>query len=272
MRRDFFTGAGILKPHKGVRQVYIDLVVLLNFLVDFLLLLGTNRLAGYPPGAGRAALAAALGGLYGGACLLPGFRFLGNTLWRLVSLGLMAVIAFGCRKSALRRGVLFVLLSMALGGVALGLGSGGFWSLVAAAGCVSLLCAVGFRGKVGRSFVPVELRYGDKYLRLTALRDTGNALRDPVTGQPVLVVGAETAGALTGLTPQQLASPVEAMGAVPGLRLIPYRAVGKSGGMLLALRIPEVKIGSWKGSSLVAFAPEGLGREEEYQALTGGAA
>ena len=42
-------------------EVYLDILMLLNFLVDFLLLTGTNRLAGFPPGAGRAALAAALG-------------------------------------------------------------------------------------------------------------------------------------------------------------------------------------------------------------------
>lgn len=251
--------------------MYLDLLILLNFAVDFLLLLGTNRLAGFPPGWGRAALAAGLGGLYGGACMLPGFRFLGGIFWRLISLALISVIAFGFQKSAVRRGVLFALLSMALGGVALGLGGGGFWALIASAGFLCILCAVGFQGKAGAvAYVPVELRYGGKHLRLTALRDTGNTLRDPVTGQRVLVVDAEAARQLTGLTRQQLAKPVESIGSLPGLRLIPYRAVGSQSGMLLALRIPEVKIGSWKGSSLVAFAPEDIGRE--YQALTGGAA
>ena len=75
--------------------VYLDLVMLLNFLVDYLLLLGTNRLSGSPMTPGRCALAAVLGSVYAGACLLPGFRFLGNFLWRCVSLGLMAVLAFG---------------------------------------------------------------------------------------------------------------------------------------------------------------------------------
>lgn len=253
--------------------MYLDLIIALNFAVDFLLLLGTNRLAGYPPSPGRAAIAAVLGALYGGACLLPGFGFLGNTLWRFVSLALMALTAFGFRMSALRRGILFTLLSMALGGVAMGLSRSRFWSLVAAAGFVCALCVIGFRGKAGGSaYIPVELCYAGKHLRLTALRDTGNTLRDPVTGQQVLVVGAEVARQLTGLTRQQLEKPVETMGSIPGLRLIPYRAVGQPGGMLLALRIPEVRIGKWKGSTLVAFAPEGIGSEGEYQALTGGAA
>ena len=254
--------------------LYLDVAVLLNFLIDFLLLLGTNRLAGFPPGAGRAALAAGVGSVYAACCLIPGFHFLGNFLWRLVSLTLMSVIAFGCRRIALRRCVLFVLLSMALGGAALGIGKGGFWGLVAAAAGVSLMCALGFRGKAGGTgYVPVELRYAGKKVCLTGLRDTGNTLRDPVTGQQVLVTGAEVARELTGLTPQQLRNPVETLtsAAVPGLRLIPYRAVGQKGGMLLAMRFPDVKVGNWRGSSIVAFAPEGLGKDGAYQVLTGGA-
>ena len=64
--------------------------------------------------------------------------------------------------------------------------------------------------------------------------------------------------------------PIESIGVIPGLRLVPYRTVGNDSGMLLALRIPKVKIGTWQGSSLVAFAPEGLQPGEEYQALIGG--
>ena len=110
-------------------------------------------------------------------------------------------------------------------------------------------------------------------MRMTALQDTGNTLCDPVTGRPVLVVGVEIAQQLTGLTQQQLRCPVEAIAEapLPGLRLIPYRAVGQPSGLLLALRLQDVRIGNWKGSSLVAFAPDGLSREGAYQALTGGA-
>lgn len=255
--------------------VYLDLVILLNFLVDFLLLLGTNRLSGFPQSPQRCVRAALVGGFYGGACLLPGFRFLGSTLWRLVSLGCMGVIAFGIGKSALRRSILFVLLSMALGGIALGLGSGSFTALILSAGAVCLLCAVGFRGSVGsREYVRVELCYDGKHTKILALRDTGNTLRDPITGQGVIVVSAEVAAALVGLTKQQLSAPVEtvASGIVPGLRLIPYRAVGQECGMLAALRLQEVRIGKWQGSSMVAFAPTGLDSEGTYQALTGGIA
>ncbi len=250
--------------------IYLDILLFLNFFVDFLLLIGTNRLGGHPPNYRYAALSAALGALYGIASLMPGFSFLGNTLWRTVSLLFMGGIAFGFRRNALRRIFLFYLLSMALGGVAMGIDRGGIWSLLGASSAVALLCIFGFRGKIGKEFLPVELSYGENKVKLTALCDTGNALRDPITGQPVLIVGAQAAHLLTGLTEKELRDPVGTMGKLPGLCLVPYQAVGKSGGMLLALRLQNVKIGTWQGTRTVAFAPEGLGDNQEYQALTGG--
>lgn len=252
--------------------VYFDLVCIINFIVDFLLLLGTNRLCGYPPGWKRILSAAVLGGIYGGVCLIPRFNFLGNIIWRVIILGIMSVIAFGYSISGLRRGMVFVLLSMALGGIAIGIGNGGLWSLIASLVGISILCLSGFRNSLGSvSYVPVELSYGDCHLRLIALKDTGNALKDPITGRSILVVSGEIAQKLTGLTKQQLCSPVNAVSEamLPGLRLVPYKAIGQSAGLLLAMRLQNVKIGKWQGSSLVAFAPDGLSGEGAYQALTG---
>lgn len=254
-------------------RVYLDLVILLNFLVDLLLILGTNRLAGYPAGVTRGVPAAALGGLYAGLCLVPGFGFLGNALWRLVSLVLMAVLAFGWNRSALQRGAVFILLSMALGGIALGLGDGTFRMLLLSSGAVWLLCRVSFRGSLGaREYVPVELTWEDKTVSLIALKDTGNTLSDPLTGEQVLVAGSDVARELTGLTEHQLLHPVEtlASGVLPGMRLVPYRAVGQPCGMLLALRFRDAKVGRNRGNYLVAFAPQVLARGEAYRMLTGG--
>lgn len=251
--------------------VYLDGVIFLNFLVDFLLLLAAGRLCGFPVKFGKAVAGGALGGVYAALCLLPGFAFLGNFLWRTVSLWAMAVIVYGFSLSALRRGLVFVFLCLALGGAVMGIGKGGILGIVCAAGILCILCCVGFQGRLGaNTYLPVELSYGEKRLKLTALRDTGNTLCDPVTGQQVLVIGADVAQKLTGLTPHQLKTPVETVGIIPGLRLIPYHSVGGCG-FLLALRLQDVKIGGWQGSALVAFAPEGLSKEGAYQALTGGA-
>lgn len=247
--------------------VYLDLVVLLNFLVDFLLLLGTNRMLGFRGQALRCALGAALGGVYAGACMLHGFRFLGNAFWRFCVLGLMALCAFGLDKSAWKKSGAFLLLSMALGGIAVCFGRRDVPALVLAAGGIWLLCRLGGNGG-GRVCVPLSLTYGGKTVAMTALRDSGNGLRDPITGEPVFVIGAEAARELTGLTKSQLSSPLETLAArpVPGLRLIPYRAVG-GGGMLLGLRMEEVTVDGRKGKAIVAFSGEEIGNGGGYQAL-----
>ncbi len=254
-------------------EIYLDLVVVFNFLVDFFLLLGTNRLSGFPGSPGRCALGAALGGAYSGACLLPGFSFLGNILWRTVFLGLIAMVSFGLSRSAAKRAGVFLLLSMALGGIALSLGRGDMPGLLLASALVWVLCILSFGGTIGgREYIPVTLTWGTRTVSLTALRDTGNTLRDPITGEGVLVVSGEIGQALTGLTAQQLSSPMETMlhPPMPGLRLIPYRAVGCPAGMLLGLRISQVQLNGREQSAIVAFAPEGLGCPGGVQALTGG--
>ncbi len=252
--------------------VYLDMVVLLNFLVDGLLIMGTNRLTGYPAGWKRAAAGATFGGVYAGICMLPDFRFLGNLLWRTVSLGVMAVIAFGWSLSAIRRGTVFVLLSMALGGIAMGMRGDNFLTVLLAAAGVAFLCSLGIQSpwKVQR-YLPVELLWQGKQISLTALVDTGNTLRDPITGQSVLVVGGDVAQQL-GISREILRDPISALlaGKVAGARLIPYRAVGQSGGMLLMVRFEQVLLDGKRASPMVAFAPEEIGRHNGYQALAGG--
>ena len=253
-------------------SVYLNLVMILNFLVDFLLILGTNRLSGFPPDWGRSALAAAVGGLHSGLCMIPGFHFMMNILWRIASLLVVSAVAFG-GSGMLRRGGIFVLLSLALGGIVVGFGNEGYWMPVIAVGILWLLCRRVFSGGAGgKEYVPVRITHEGNMVSVIALKDSGNSLRDPVTGESVMVIGAQTAMHLIGLNKEQLSSPMETLtgSSIRGLRLIPYRSVGGSG-MLLAKRFPNVQIGDRKGSALVAFAPEAIGRGEGYQALTGGA-
>ena len=254
--------------------VYLDLVMILNFLVDFLLLMGSSRLSGFPLEIRRLLLAAGLGAVYSGVCMRPGFRFLGNVLWRTVCLVLMSAMAFGVNRGALKRGGIFVILSMALGGIALSFGKTDFLGLLLAAACIWILSHISFGDRIGgREYANVTLTYEGKTATVVALRDTGNGLKDPVTGESVLVISGDVASRLTGLSQSQIASPMETVMQRPvaGLRLIPFCSVGNAGGMLLALPFDDCAIDGIRRRTLVAFAPDGLGRGEVYQALTGGA-
>ena len=253
-------------------RVYVDGVMLINFLVDFLLFLGTNRLFGCPSEKKRLFAAAFLGAVYSGVCLLPDFRFLGNLIWRIVCLMLMGGIAFGWNGSALRRCGIFLLLSLALGGLAVALGRADPGTLLLAGGGLYLLGKMSLGSVSGnQKYIPLEIRNGDRRVKLLALHDTGNTLHDPVTGQQAMVISASAATQLTGLTVQELKDPMRTLAEhrLPGMRLIPFRTVGQSGGMMLAMVFETVMDGK-KRKSLVAFAPENFQGGAVYQALTGG--
>ena len=136
---------------------------------------------------------------------------IGTPLYWLVGFGIMfgaGTAAFGWNRGAVRRGVLFVLLSFAMGGLVMSVDTGNFTGLVLCAGMLTGLCHWGFQGKGGaEQIVDVRIRFRGKQLLLRALVDTGNALRDPLTGKGVLVADGLCAWELAGLGRDELKDP-----------------------------------------------------------------
>ena len=236
-------------------------VMLMVFAVNTLLLMAVQILFHSNGNSGRVLLGSLIGTMLASVAMLPGLGFLRNILWRLCCLLLSATVAFGFGHKTLFKTLIFLLLQMSVGGTVQTDNSPAV--LLGAAG-IALSCQLAEKES---QYIPVELCYGGKRLHITALRDTGNGLTDPITGKQVLVVDAQVAGKLTGLSPSALRDPIRTIGMFPGLRLIPYHTVGNSG-FLLALKIPNVKIGKRQESVLVAFSPLQMGNH--YQALTGG--
>lgn len=238
------------------------LTVLLHMGVTWLLLMAAGQLCGRRAGALRCLLGALARGCWAEIYMLGGFPE-GN-VWNLAGVLLSSWITFG---GHLRCWGGFALLTLA----AEGLQDGNGWALATMAVGTFLMGRGWRKPDEEERCVPVRLCHGGRMVQLLALRDTGNTLRDPVSGEPVLVLGAEAARRLTGLTAAQLRSPVEtvASGVLPGLRLVPYRAVGSSG-MLAALRLDGVWIDGKPAGRLAAFTPEGLDGRDAFQALTGG--
>lgn len=245
------------------------LAVFLNLFINLLLILGTNQILGEPNRLKRTVIAAGVGGIYAALCLR--WFALGHTLLRLCVIGVMGKIAFG--RFWGKGSFLFMLLQMAVGGLAVGLRSSGIVSVILTTVGIGAMFLSGVWDR-RRRLIPVELCYGGRTVCVTALRDTGNTLKDPLTGRSVMVLGADAAAELTGLTPAQLRKPVETLPEqpIPGLRLIPYHTIDTKDGMLLGLWVAQAKIGKEKGGALVALAPEKLSEDGSVQALMGGMA
>ena len=230
--------------------------------VDVLLLYASGQIVGIRSGPFRILAGALIGGMMAGLSLIPCFGRCSHILWRILGLIITSLVTFGFCRPFLPATLLFLLLHLSVGNLT-GSRNEMFSTLLGAAGMVLACILVKNRSQL----VDVSLTYEGRTSHFAALRDTGNELRDPVTGEKVLVVSEIVARELTGLTIPELEDPVKSITMLPGLRLIPYQTVGNSG-FLLALRITDARIGNRQGSVLVAFSPRKLGHN--YQGLTGG--
>lgn len=249
---------------------YLCRMILIGFSVDYLLILGTNRLLGYLPGIVRAIPAAFFGTIYRRICLVYTLRFLAAPIWRLVSLAFMSVIAFGMGQGSIKRGATLTILRFALDGVTLMGQEASIIGRIFSGAAVWILCRIGFhKDAATRKLLPLQIRYGEKNVTLMALYDTGNSLRDPISGEKVIVIDARAAKELIGLNAEQLSSPLEtlATGRYPAMKLIPYHTIGREKGLLLAMRFSDVCIGGERRSAIVAFSSDEIGRGEGYRAL-----
>lgn len=277
--------------------VYLDLVVGLNGLLDYLLLCVCGRVTASPLRRWRIGLAAGIGGLYAALSLLPEFSFLGGLFWQIVFGVVLCLIAFGPGRGLIRRSVVLFLLAAAFSGLVLAL-----TELFSAPGAlvegrvyypislgVLLLTGGGAYGVMkwglsrmshhGGDVAELEIALGENRVKLTALRDTGNTLRDPISGCQVLVADFSVLQKLlpqARLRQEQFSEPaglmeqLRAYAPQAAFRLIPYKAVGVEHGLLLALRPEEVKIGGKREQLLVGFSPVRVSDGGGYEALLGG--
>lgn len=269
--------------------VYVDAVFVLNFAVNYLLLRGSARLGASAAGRRRCAGGAALGAAYAVAVYLPHCGRLTSAPWKLLVAAGMLVLAFGWGRATLRLGAIFGALSLVLCGAVYALCGGGsrrlfrnsllypvsFGSLLLTATAVFGACRLLLPRLTYApdSTVALTLELEGRRVAVTALRDSGNTLADPVSGAPVLTAEWQCAARLLpgeGLTRGDFASPSALALRLRRYhpRLIPYRAVGTENGLLLALPCRITTDGRGR-VGLAAFSPTPLSEGGQWQALIG---
>lgn len=278
--------------------VYADLLFAINAAINYLLLCGSAAIGGVPIKRLRLLGAAVLGGLYAVMTVLPGMEAVGGFLCQSLCAALMLLAAFGWKRSTVRQGLFFFALSFAFSGAVLLavqliepnmllLGGRAYYAvttpaLLLLAGLIYGLAAVvlsGWGTHTGGDLVSLSLALEHRQLSLKALRDTGNTLRDPMTGQSVLVTDWQVLSHLlpdAGLQSSHFRDPAKLMQQLSGqypqfrFRLIPYQAVGVEAGLLLALRCRLEEKKGHPQERLVAFSPTPVSEEGRFDALIGG--
>ena len=273
--------------------VYIDRLFFINAVVDYLLLLTTAQLMGMPLRRGRYIIVSIIGGLYGAAAMV--IPLLGQW-WAKSAVGLViALIAYWRETERWRAMALFFLLSGAMAGAMLavtqrtGQGSGTLYFatvgwrtlLLSAAGFYGLLTVLFYQKAKhgGGELMEMTVDAFGRQCRIQVLRDSGNVLRNPVDGAPVLVAESE---AVRGLLPDTAAhiimgggGPEDKMAALydagfTAFTLLPYQSIGCSEGLLLALKSDAIQAGNRRiPRALIALYHGSIGRGV-YHGLWGG--
>ncbi len=177
--------------------IYADVLFALSVFTDYLLCLVTARFCSLKLRRGRYLAAAALGGAYAVAVFLPGLAWLAQPLVELCAAGIMGLVAFGGEERLFRCLGAFLAVSASFGGAA--------WAVALRGGSMpapdlKLLAAV-FLGsyavltllsrtrqrRAREHRVEAVLTFNGKETAFTVLEDSGNCLRDTITGNEVML-------------------------------------------------------------------------------------
>ncbi len=220
-----------------MRTIYLDVLLVFELYMSFLLLRLTARLTHTRLSFFRTFLGAALGSLSSLLVLLPPMPFVLSLLCKLISSLLMCLAAFGIRDKRLLvwHVVCFLGVSCVLAGMLLALTAtgnviytnGGWYPVISlrllviftilAYGILTVISRIRQRHAAADGSFEVIIRRGAHTARLDGLADTGNSLTDFCTGKPVIIVSHSLLGEMIPPLPCR------------GFRPLPYTTVAGEG-------------------------------------------
>lgn len=280
--------------------VYVDLLFIVNWVINTLILAGGAMLARERLHRARVLLGAAIGALYSVLIFFPQTEWLTWFVLRLMVGALMVGVAVPTPTLAryfkallyfyivmgVFGGGMYLFYSFTAAGANMVYSNGVYyvdlplWMLLGLSfgfyGLIRLTALLQYRKKPIRGLQEIEVCCMDKYRSITAFVDTGNSLIDPMTLAPVVVVEAS---ALRGLLPAEV---LETTGSPERLeyvcskypdlkcRLIPYKGVGGESCLMFALRpdhIRRLSDGQVRENVLLGLTSRSLSPDGSYRAL-----
>lgn len=133
-------------------------------------------------------------------------------------------------------------------------------------------------------YCKVKLKINGKEIQTTAMIDTGNLVREPITNIPVIIVESSL---MYDILPKEIINNLEnILGGnlndipeeirniyIPKLRWIPYKSLGKENGMLLGIKIDGMEVEKEEihkvQNVIVGIYDKSLTKRGEYRALVG---
>lgn len=293
-------------------EIYLDVLLLENIVINYIILAVTARFSKNRTSSLRLLLGAIIGASYVILVVLPEMKIFTTILAKILLSFLIIAVAFNIDKitSFVKTLILFYLTSFIFAGACFALffldsnasivKNGVIvspfslmktkWTLpffgIAFAGIASrvLYEKIKNRHLKEKMLVQLMIYFDKKVIRLYALVDTGNALHDPLTNMPVVVVEF---GALKTILPDEIRSIFEQSGEndLNGIsvaisksswftrfRMIPFTSLGKENGMLIGFKPDYIEIENDDEKKdvsdvVIGIYNSSLSKNEKYRAL-----
>ena len=253
-----------------MRVVYVDTLFFLNLAVDYFLLVLTAKVAGVYIKRSRLLASALVGALLAVLLYFPPLPKALALVLRLAVCCVTALAAFIGEpgKSWPRLLGIFVMVTLLLAGIVLGLSELGggaymqngvlYFEISGTVMALSFMAVYVLSGLVlgkgraspGRSYQEVTAEMGERSVRFRALTDSGNLLRDPMSGRKVIVVESRAIAPLFGGMTGELLQSLDAL--APETALEQLRRCGNTPFWLLPARTAA------QNALMVVFRPEKL--------------
>lgn len=276
--------------------LYLDVLIVVNFLTDYLLLRITAKIMAHPLKRLRFVLVAAAGALYASAACMPWGVYLNSMPVRLLTGCLMGLGAFGWNRACIRKTIVFFLCACLLGGVVFALsfvsnGSVGLYRgavyihtslpamLLIFAGVYGLITVIsavtGRRFRTQKDIHEAVAEMQAKTAAFRVLADTGCMLSDPLTAKPVMVVALD---GIASMLPKQMADAIRTgedaaemiqRFSKPGRRMHPVfcRGVGGEPELLICFQPDALTVDGKPCGAALAVSRKGLEAAEGFQAV-----
>lgn len=232
-----------------------------------------------------------------------------NIFFKIILSIIMVYIAYQPQKlkQLIRQVIIFYLTSFLFGGVAfaliyvikpqeilmkngLFLGTYPLKTIFIGAIIATIILITGFKivkNKISQKdmYCNIKIIIEKKQVETTAIVDTGNMLKDPITGVPVIVVESSL---LEKIIPKEILQNTEQIIGgdfknvpeiiknkyIAKLKLIPYSSLGRQNGMLIGIKSDEIIIETEenairKDNIIIGIYNKSLTKRGEYRALIG---
>lgn len=289
--------------------IYIDVVLIENLMMNFIILLATGLILKEKIKTVRLLLASLIGAIYSVVSYLSILEIYSSMVLKIILSIVIIYIAFNPQsiKKMWKDLLIFYLTSFVFGGVAFaliyvvkpqeilmknGLFLGTYplktillGAIIAFAIIMTAFTVVKTKITKKDMFCEIEIELNGRTIKTTAMIDTGNLLKEPITNTPVMIVEHTL---LYECIPKEILNHLdELLGGdfsnvsekikeeyIVKLKCIPFSSLGKQNGMLLGIRADSIKIKKEekeekKENIIIGIYNKSLTKKGEYRALIG---